>query len=108
VTLFGDLPGIFVDTFGEDAVILVTPVNGVERQVAGIFRAVGLVIAADDVEAMGEAPMLHIAEDDCADLGEGAAVAVTPSDAVEALAYTVATRQPDGRGMVVFRLQEAG
>lgn len=106
MTLFSDLPTIFVDVFGEDAVIVVTPVGGTSRQVAGIYRAVGMTIDGPDVEVMGDTPLLHMAEADCADLDEGATVSVTPSGAAEALSYTIATREPDGHGMVVFRLQE--
>jgi hypothetical protein len=105
---FAALPGVFVKAFSRDAVILVTPLPGVERQVTGIYRAVGMVINGPDVDAMGDTPLLHMAEADCEDLDEGASVSVTPAGSSEALAYTIATREPDGHGMVVFRLQEAG
>ncbi|MBN9078521.1 MAG: hypothetical protein J0H84_20120 [Rhizobiales bacterium] len=103
---FAALPGVFVRMFSRGAVIAVTPVAGFPRQVTGIYRAAGMVITGPDIDAMGDTPLLHLAEADSYDLDEGASVSILPAGACEELFFTIATREPDGRGMVVFRLQE--
>jgi hypothetical protein len=117
MTLFDDMASIFVDAFGEnalyeDAAIIVSPIGYDGRQVQGIYRAAGMVIGAPDIDAMGNTPLLHLAEADCFDLIDlgldGARVEIRRGwGDLAYLSYTIVSWEPDGHGMVVCRLQEA-
>lgn len=99
--VFAGVPRAITAALGEP--VTYTPTGGQAVEVRGVFTRDYLPVGPDgQIQAESAAPVVTLKAEDCPDPKQGDAFTIGLDD------FTAVEVQPDGRGLVVFILHEAG